>query len=187
MLCLVGIDGVSSQTRSNGIFAKLGHWRVEGVDGGQKRVGTRLCGCCNGRLVDYDGIVLGLESLERIGLEGGVHRGFEGVEIDFVGLREHVAVHSQFLILLEYLLLHRLQARFQLVLLDLESFDFSTLALARVVGGKAIAFDAFNTALLLLVGSLCTLTGREIGLGLWQDLAPALQTVSFSGLGLTGL
>ena len=167
MLCLVGVDGTSSLTRSGGIFGELGHGRVEGVDGGQKRVGTGLCGCCHGRLIDDDWIVFGLEGLKRIGLEGRVHGGIEGVEIGLFGFREHVAVDSQFLIFLTHLLLHDHQASLQFVLLELKGFDFGTFTLARVVGGKTIAFDTFNATLFLLIGRLCALTGREIGLGFW--------------------
>jgi len=174
MLCLVGVDGASNLERSGRILGELRHGRVERVDGGQKRVGTRLCGCCHGRVIDDDGIVLGLEGFERIDLEGGVHGGIDGVEIGFVGFREHVAVNRQLLILLTHLLLHGLQASLQFILLELEGFNFSALALARVVGSKTIALDTFNATLLLLIGRLCTLAGREVGLGLWQDLAPAL-------------
>ena len=48
---------------------------------------------------------------------------------------------------------------------DFETFGFLTLAFTRVVGGGAVALDSLNAALLLLVGSLGPLTGRQVGLG----------------------
>jgi len=55
---------------------------------------------------------------------------------------------------------------------DGERLSFLPLALAGVVGGSAIALDAFDAALFLLVIGLGAFARRQICLGLRQFLTP---------------
>jgi hypothetical protein len=61
-----------------------------------------------------------------------------------------------------------------LVLFGLEDFVLLPLALARVVGGEAVALYTLNTALLLLVLGLGSLARGQAGFGLGEHLAPRL-------------
>jgi len=67
------------------------------------------------------------------------------------------------------------------VLLGLEGLDFLTLALARVVGGQAVALDTLDATLLLLVLGFGALARRQVGFGFGKDLAPRLALLG--GLG----
>lgn len=60
----------------------------------------------------------------------------------------------------------------QVSILNLQMGGLLSLSLARVVSGGAVALDAFDAALLLLVGRLCPLTGTEAGGWFWERLAP---------------
>jgi hypothetical protein len=66
----------------------------------------------------------------------------------------------------------------ELVLLFLEVLGLLALALTRVVGGEAVALDALNASLLLLVLGLGSLAGRQAGLGFWENLAPRLPLLN---------
>jgi hypothetical protein len=67
-----------------------------------------------------------------------------------------------------------LQVRLHAVLLGLENLVLLSLALARVVGGEAVALDTLDASLLLLVLGLGALAWRQAGLGLGEHLAPRL-------------
>ena len=74
--------------------------------------------------------------------------------------RDHVLALVKGDILLGELLVQSVDLLFEGVVLNFKAFGFLALAFPRVVCSGAVALDAFDATLLLLVGSLGPLTGR---------------------------
>lgn len=66
------------------------------------------------------------------------------------------------------------QGSLELLVLHLEGLNLEPLALPRRLGSTAVAQNAFHTTLLLLILSLGSFPGRQVGLGLGKDLTPGL-------------
>jgi hypothetical protein len=62
----------------------------------------------------------------------------------------------------------------ELLVALLESLNLKTLTLPRGLSGAAVTENTLNAALFLLVLGLGSLPGRQVGLGLREDLAPGL-------------
>lgn len=75
-------------------------------------------------------------------------------------------------VLLGKLLLQGVDVLFESEVLDLEALGFLTLTFPGVVCSGAVALDAFDTTLLLLIGRLGPLTGRQVGLWFRECLTP---------------
>jgi hypothetical protein len=79
-----------------------------------------------------------------------------------------------------------LEVRLHPVLLLLEEVVLLTLALARVVGGEAVALYTLDAALFLLVFGLGSLAWGQAGLGLGKHLAPRLPLLDGLAVGVCG-
>lgn len=66
------------------------------------------------------------------------------------------------------------------VLLVLKVLRLLTLTFTRIVSSEAVALDALDTTLLLLVFRLGSLAGWQAGLGFWEYLTPRFSL--FNGL-----
>jgi membrane protein DedA with SNARE-associated domain len=94
-----------------------------------------------------------------------------------------LAVEVELSLHLGHLLLVRLEVGLHLVFFELEDLVLLPLALARVVGGEAVALDTLDAALLLLVLGLGSLAGRQVSLGLGEHLPPRLALLDRLALG----
>lgn len=88
--------------------------------------------------------------------------------------REHLAVLFELGLHGGHLVHHALHLVRHLVLVGLQDLVLLSLALARVVGGEAVALDALDAPLLLLVLGLGSLARGQARLGLGEHLAPRL-------------
>lgn len=97
-----------------------------------------------------------------------------------------LAVELELGLHLGHALLERLEVGLHLVFLGLEDLVLLPLALARVVGGEAVALDTLDAALLLLVLGLGSLARGQAGLWLGEHLAPRLALLDGLAVGVGG-
>jgi hypothetical protein len=83
-------------------------------------------------------------------------------------------------------LLCLVERRLELLVLLFEALDLQALPLTRRLGGAAVAEDTLDSALFLLVLGLGSFSWWEVGLWLWEHLAPGLPLLDLLLLGLGG-